>query len=51
MAFFFEKVSKKDAQKFYLDDLWNYYHVGAYIYLPDRDFNYDWNKIICCRKA
>ena len=42
MASKFEKVSKKEVETFNLDKLWNYYHVGALISLPDICFEHYW---------
>jgi len=42
MAFIYEKTPQKEIEKYDLDDLWNYYHVGAYIMLPDRCFEHYW---------
>jgi len=42
MAFISEKVSKEEVAKYSLDELWNYYHMGAYIELPDICFEHFW---------
>jgi len=42
MAFLYEKVSKEEVEKFNLDELWNDYHEGAFIRLPEDYFTHYW---------
>ena len=42
MAFKKDKPSKEEIKKYDLDGLWNRYHRGANIYLPDSCFEHVW---------
>ena len=42
MEFRYEKVSQDEVEKFHLNQLWNHYHEGAFIYLPEKWFEHSW---------